>query len=697
MIDSLRDNDAGDSGDPVVSRSSRRAPSRLALIAGALIVVILAAIWLPGRGAPAQGAEEAALNWAEVVRTDLVQQRTFSALLKSVDEGAVITQRAGTLTQIAVGGDTIRQGESFFAINNRPVVLLYGELAAYRDIAIGEERYTPWSPLSGKLTWVPKEGAVIEQGQVLYRVDDRPVVLLYGAQPGYRTLGLAGSNPQDQASLAAARAALLSAQAQLTALTTPATAQQIVAAEQFLASARLAAEELLEVSEADALDISAARHSLEQAKNGLWAAQIQRDAVCGGKEGSQTGCDAATAAVQSSQESVYIAEISLQKLTNPPSTREIADAQGQVAQAEANLAALLQPPDPDLVAAAEEQVIQSQAALDALLNEMAPSGPGYDVRQLESALVALGFDLQDRVTVDAVFDQETMAMVKRWQASVGATVDGIVNAGEVVFLPGPAQVLERLVMPGGYAGGSVLCVSSGVAAHGADVRQLEEALLALGYDAAGTLLADGEMDAATIAALVAWQGAVGQEADGIVNLGDVVFMSGAARVTAALRAVGNSVSVGSEVLNASLSEKVVQMWLPANDQAMVAVGDTVVVELPDETEVPATVILRSNTATPQDNGSAAFDVRIALDDPIVARELDWAPVTVHVVADSVEQVLAVPVSALVALLEGGYAVEIEAGRGETQYVGVEVGFFGSNNMIEIRSPQIEIGDRVVVP
>jgi len=267
----------------------------------------------------------------------------------------------------------------------------------------------------------------------------------------------------------------------------------------------------------------------------------------------------------------------------------------------------------------------------------------------------------------------------------------------VVFLPGPAQVLERLAMPGSHAGGNVLRVSSGEAAHGADVEQLQKALVALGYDAAGSLVADGTMDAATIQAVVALQKATGMDQDGVINPGDVVFLSGPARVTEQLHSVGNSISVGSGVLRASLAEKMVQMPLPAQYQAMVAVGDAVIVEMPDETEVPATVAYRSNTAIPGESSSASFEIRITLDDPAVAQDLDWAPVHVHVVADSVEDVMAVPVSALVALIEGGYAIEIDAGLGRTRYVGVEVGFYGSNNMIEIISPEIEPGDRVVVP
>lgn len=49
---------------------------------------------------------------------------------------------------------------------------------------------------SGTATWLPAVGQVIEQGQVIYRVDDNPVMLLYGSIPAYRTLsaGITGAD-----------------------------------------------------------------------------------------------------------------------------------------------------------------------------------------------------------------------------------------------------------------------------------------------------------------------------------------------------------------------------------------------------------------------------------------------------------------------------------------------------------------------
>jgi hypothetical protein len=48
--------------------------------------------------------------------------------------------------------------------------------------------YTVLGHARGTVTWLPRSGHVIHQGQVLYRVDEAPVVLLYGVVPAYRAL-----------------------------------------------------------------------------------------------------------------------------------------------------------------------------------------------------------------------------------------------------------------------------------------------------------------------------------------------------------------------------------------------------------------------------------------------------------------------------------------------------------------------------
>jgi hypothetical protein len=67
--------------------------------------------------------------------------------------------------------------------------------------------YAVINQASGTATWLPALGQVVEQGQVIYRVDDNPVVLLNGATPAYRTLS-AGMTGADVAELNADLVAL---------------------------------------------------------------------------------------------------------------------------------------------------------------------------------------------------------------------------------------------------------------------------------------------------------------------------------------------------------------------------------------------------------------------------------------------------------------------------------------------------------
>jgi hypothetical protein len=76
----------------------------------------------------------------------------------------------------------------------------------YRAGADGSP-YSVINQASGTYTELPVPGQVISQGQVLYRVNDSPVVLLYGSTPAYRTLS-AGANGADVAELNADLVAL---------------------------------------------------------------------------------------------------------------------------------------------------------------------------------------------------------------------------------------------------------------------------------------------------------------------------------------------------------------------------------------------------------------------------------------------------------------------------------------------------------
>ncbi|HUP32637.1 MAG TPA: peptidoglycan-binding domain-containing protein [Gaiellaceae bacterium] len=234
---------------------------------------------------------------------------------------------------------------------------------------------------------------------------------------------------------------------------------------------------------------------------------------------------------------------------------------------------------------------------------------------------------------------------------------------------------------------------------GRDVRQLEWNLVALGYDPQRDVTIDGEWTSATTAAVERWQEDVGVTVDGGVELGEVVFLLGAQRVGGHEVTVGTAAQPGLAVLTTASTAQVVTLDLAADRQDLVAVGDQVEVELPGGETVAGTItevgaVAEAPVAADGTESEPTIEVTIGLAGrPAVA--LDQAPVDVDVETSRREDVVAVPVAALVALAGGGYAVEVPDGA-STRLVAVETGA-SADGYVEVRAGELEPGMQVVVP
>ncbi|MDX3664969.1 peptidoglycan-binding protein [Streptomyces europaeiscabiei] len=73
------------------------------------------------------------------------------------------------------------------------VVSVTRETLTERTTVEGQLGYGTELPLpvkaTGTVTWLPEQGTTVERGDELLRVDDRPVILMYGPLPMYRSLG----------------------------------------------------------------------------------------------------------------------------------------------------------------------------------------------------------------------------------------------------------------------------------------------------------------------------------------------------------------------------------------------------------------------------------------------------------------------------------------------------------------------------
>jgi hypothetical protein len=94
------------------------------------------------------------------------------------------------------------------------------------------------------------------------------------------------------------------------------------------------------------------------------------------------------------------------------------------------------------------------------------------------------------------------------------------------------------------------------------------------------------------------------------------------------------------------------------------------------------------------DSSPTLPVEVSLSKPEDAGDLDQAPVTVHLTTSSAKGVLAAPVQALVALAEGGYAVEKVTGATTTHLVAVKLGA-SADGWVQVTG-DVHAGDQVVV-
>jgi peptidoglycan hydrolase-like protein with peptidoglycan-binding domain len=249
---------------------------------------------------------------------------------------------------------------------------------------------------------------------------------------------------------------------------------------------------------------------------------------------------------------------------------------------------------------------------------------------------------------------------------------------------------------------------------GPDVRELQRNLAALGFDPGP---ADGTYGWATQAAVESWQASQGHLETGVISLGTVAFLPGPLRVTTLTLTAGAPVATGATVLSGTSATPVVTAWLNVGGP-MVKPGDRVIVTLPDgATTVTGTVASVGQVATASSGsgssgsgssgsgssgggsgsgaGPATFPVTIAIAAPQVPDQLDQASVQVTLTQQRDSNVLAVPVTALIAQPGGGYAVQ-ESGPGH-QVIAVTTGLFDdTTGLVEVAGHGLAPGQSVEV-
>jgi peptidoglycan hydrolase-like protein with peptidoglycan-binding domain len=228
---------------------------------------------------------------------------------------------------------------------------------------------------------------------------------------------------------------------------------------------------------------------------------------------------------------------------------------------------------------------------------------------------------------------------------------------------------------------------------GPDVAQLEQALADLGYGAGVTV--DNHYTWATASAVKKWQRDLGLERTGVIQLGDIVAINAASVRVAAVTAKLGDQAQGSPMSYTSTTIRAIADLTDAQARELVAPIE-VTVRLPDGTEIPATITSIDPGGEPTGEGdettSASAIVEFADQASVV--DVGLRSVKVTIARDEIADALVVPVTALIATLDGGYAVDVVR-SGETLRVPVELGLI-ADTRVQITGGDLDEGDEVVV-
>lgn len=284
-----------------------------------------------------------------------------------------------------------------------------------------------------------------------------------------------------------------------------------------------------------------------------------------------------------------------------------------------------------------------------------------------------------------------------WLPSVGQ----VVPQGQVLYRVDQAPVVllygstptYRTLAEGQYASD----------VKGRDVDQLNHDLVALGYVRKSDVdAAWNEFSWATKAGVEKLQHRLGVHQTGTLDLGAAVFLPTAARVTTLQATLGGPAA--GPMLSATSTIRVVSVALDASLQPEVEKGDRVTITLPGGRTMPGRVSSVGTVATVPAANSGGPDngptvpVTIRLSHSSAAGSLDQALVEVSITDRTVRNVLAVQVTALLALAGGGYAVEVVASDGTHHLLPVTPGLFDdAAGLVQVSGPGLTSGQRVVVP
>jgi hypothetical protein len=313
-------------------------------------------------------------------------------------------------------------------------------------------------------------------------------------------------------------------------------------------------------------------------------------------------------------------------------------------------------------------------------------------------------DLSSQTQVTATLGYaDSYSVVNQAQGTVTAlpTIGQVVSQGQVLYrVDGNPVVLLYGTTP------AYRSLSEGASASdvtGTDVAELNNDLVALGYATSSEIpVGTDEFTGWTKYAIEKLQGALGVTQTGNLTLGQAIFLPTSARVTTISATLGALAQSGQPVLTVTSTTRQVSIALDAGQQSQVAVGDKVIITLPNNQTTTGVISSVGTVATAPASGGSnttpTITVLVNPTDPSATGSWDQAPVDVTITTATAHNTLVVPVNALLALAGGGYAVEVSGAGGLRRLVPVTLGLFDdAGGLVQVTGSGLAAGQKVVVP
>ena len=579
-----------------------------------------------------------------------------------------------------------------------------GTLKYENDVRIVAEQ-------DGVLTYLAPEGRELVRGAEIYRV--------------YRSTEASQILSADQ-QMASAEASVAQAELALENLTAAPTAAQVASADASVAQAELALENLtaaptaVQIASADA-SVAQAEAAVSQGEDAISSAHaarlIARESLCAG----DTFDDASWLCPQNLRGEPFPDEL-IGSLSDMISNGILSAAANNLLNAQKNYDAALQ--SQKTLEKNQEQALESRLALDEppteaellqvteSLKSAKEQRSALDEPPTEAELLQVTESLKSAKKQRSALDEPpTESELLQVTQSLKSALAGLSIAQETS---------NNLVE--GYSASLLMFgntpawrdMKEGIA-PGEDVHQLKLNLIALGYGTIKTLGSDWNFNPATTAAITKLQADMNLILSGEILLGEVVFTPGTSLVksSSTLKSVGDKMNVGTELFYLTPIEKVetkiesdgsvkiqreslqaVEIQVDVSDRGLVNEGSKVEIELPDESLVEGTVREVATLAVVPQEGDPFLEVLIAVEGTTEYFEWTGATVTINVTKELASGVLASPVNGLLALLSGGYALEIVTATG-TNLIPVETGIY-ADGWVEVSGPGLQPGTEIIV-